>query len=222
MTDDLKELLALLYGADPRFGSLRGAYRTWREPYWMAQASEAARDSRTQVLRRKRTDQPQPIETLVWSKGDLFRIERRNNSQLLSIAISTGEQWWTWDEIRGTELSGTDPDERRSIGAGVRPLIEPQEILGDHRLAVTGRTIVAEREAISAIFLPLSRRTASVQGVGPALGRGADRYVAQVDVACGLILEVAAEWKGRVFQRVSSTAMTTNIEIDDSTFEFRH
>jgi hypothetical protein len=102
-------------------------------------------------------------------------------------------------------------------------MLDPTRLLGLLRFEVTGRTVIAGRQAITARALPRLTRTAGPRGPRfqlNSLGNGADRFELGVDEQLGVLLSVVAFWEDEPFREVTTVAIAFDEPIPDERFRF--
>jgi hypothetical protein len=244
----LGALLELLHGADAPFTTVQAIYRTWGRGDRQAAAlrAESARQkpSRTRSgieFRRRAASSARPMfigtpglgeneEILrIWRAGDRVREEREGGASDGAYGVRVGDLWWYWDPRYGASSNEDHPrlGGGTLIAAELSVMLNPTPLLGELKFVAAGRAQVAARPTITAEAAPrvLDPRVYTTRH-GPSfeiqqLGRGADRYVLQVDAQTGVLLEALALLDGEPFRKITTVEIAFDHPIPDERFRFQ-
>lgn len=226
----LRALIALFGEPGPRFQSVRVTYRVWRHDERLREARhadiEAARARGGSITTYGRfAGDPQPSETEhsvdVWRQNDGFRYEIHGGPQDGLLGVAANGFWWWWQPGMATRSNEDDPSISNPV-RGLPFMLDPEKLLDLLEFEVTGRSEVAGRATIStrATLLPPAGLSGTVMALYP-LGSGADHYELEVDADRGVLLEVAAIYKGERIQTIEAQTIRFDetIPLDVFTFE---
>jgi len=108
-----------------------------------------------------------------------------------------------------------DPDGPHQIDEGPRQFLEPGPIIPDLRFELTGRDVVAGRDAL----VLRARPAGGGPGAAHAFGAGADEYELAVDAERGVVLRSVAFLDGREFERSEAVEIAFDEDLPAELFE---
>lgn len=220
---NLGDLLVALHGSDPRYHSVRCTYRI-RSDLRHATAAGASMRTHSQgtlgMAGSGTSEVVLEVETLIslWREGGRVREERRSAQAIDAITIGDGELWWHWRPGQGATTNEHDPTVPRSIATDLQRILEPSTLLGTLTFEVIGDSVVAGRRSITASAHP--RSAAEIPIELAELGSGADHWRFEVDAERGVLLTVAAHYKGRPFRTMTAEQIAFDEPIKPSIFVF--
>jgi hypothetical protein len=244
----LGALLELLHGAHSPFTTVQPTYRTWGHAEGQGAALDAeierqkpSRQRKELEFRRRAASAARPLfigtparheheEILrIWRAGDRVREERAGGPSDGAYGVIVGDLWWYWDPRYGASSNEDHPKaaSRTGIGRELAVMLNPIVMLSELRFAVAGRSEVAGRPTITAeatprVFDPRVFRTrVGLSFELQELGRGAERYILEVDTQTGVLLEAVAFFNGEPFHKVTTVEIAFDHPIPDERFRFQ-
>lgn len=165
----------------------------------------------------------------IWRAGDRVREERAGGPSDGAYGVIVGDLWWYWDPRYGASSNEENPKAASRTGIGREPavMLNPIVMLSELRFAVAGRSEVAGRPTITAEATPRAfdqrvfRTRVGLSFELQELGRGAERYILEVDTQTGVLLEAVALFNGEPFHKVTILDVAFDHPIPDEHFRFQ-
>ena len=200
---------------------MRATYQIWCHQERLSAAFAAYTEQQKRIGVATATvsahsDAPAPAEReetiKIWRDGHLVRQEHRSGDwRDGAYGVRHGDVWWSWDSWMGSVTNQGDPRKQGFVGVELAVMLDPSTLLDLADFATAGQSVIAGRATQTAHaiarpqgpnqFLPI---------VFHRLGTGADRYVLEVDLERGVLMEATAVRNGELFRRIT----TTEIEFD--------
>jgi len=228
---ELGALLELLHEAQAPFTTVQASYRSWRHDEraaaaWRADIEEQKRRGAAISTFGHSSGSPEPVEheemLRIWRAGDRVREEHEGGPRDGSYGVRAGDLWWSWDPRMGASSNEDEPTVGSGIGEELSVMLDPTPLLASLKFAAAGRAEIAGRPAITADAAPrpFDPRRGPRSFELRRLGAGADRYILQVDVQTGVLLEAVALRDGEPFHKITTVDITFDHPIPDERFRF--
>jgi outer membrane lipoprotein-sorting protein len=225
----LGELLVVLHGEVPRFGTVRVTVGSWSHRERALEAFERGSTGAVVSLYvGGESSEPPPVEetgTLrVWyGRPDRWRIERdRATDYESSLEIHVGDTWWRYSEAEGSVSNAGDSEPiHSSVDSSIATMLEPWSAVGALAFERTEATRFVGREALSVSARPRpGSDDCDLDWLLMGLSTGADEYRLIVDRERGVLLRVEALLDGAPFAVEEVREIAFDETLPDELFSF--
>ena len=213
---ELADIVAAIYGPEPRFRTLQVTGTEWRNHPRLLKAFLRDVPAGAPLLIGTSMEERPEERVDTWrawvQPPDRTKVQFVVGDETVS-AVFHGDTWWSWCPSRGGLTNGGRPYKYHGRGPA-EVMISPGGVLPCLHLELLGRTTALSRRVCLLRAMPVVADDFSLHD----LGKGADQYDLVVDAERGFLLRVEVRLDGKPFRVLEITELSVDNDLPAETF----